>query len=152
MRVVVTDAPFEPLDELKRFEERNHACGAIASFVGRCRPRSHGAAVVSLELQHYPGFTEREIERAATSIAASTGVRDVLVIHRVGSIAPGEAIVLVAAASNHRAAALAAAETLIDFLKTDAPFWKREITDAGERWIEPTPLDYQRRRAKAQSA
>jgi len=148
MRVAILDSPFEPLDEIKGFEEANAESGAIATFIGRCRPRSRGAAVASLELQHYPGFTEQEIARFLEQTVSVSGLRDALVIHRVGSIAPGEAIVLVAAASDHRRAALQAVEALIDFLKTEAPLWKREITEAGEQWVEPTPLDYQRRQGK----
>ena len=148
MGVAIVNLAFEPLDEIKRFEEANAKCGAIATFIGRCRPRSRGAAVASLELQHYPGFTEQEIARFLEQTVSMSGLRDALVIHRVGSIRPGEAIVVVAAASDHREAALQAVETLIDFLKTDAPLWKREVTEVGEQWIEPTPLDYQRRQGK----
>jgi molybdopterin synthase catalytic subunit len=151
MGVAIVHARFEPLDKLKSFEEANADSGAIATFIGRCRPHSQGAAVVSLELQHYPGFTEREIARFLEQTASSSGLRDALIIHRVGSIGPGEAIVLVAAASDHRSAALQAVATLIDYLKTDAPFWKREITSAGEQWIEPSPSDYQRRGKSANS-
>ncbi len=148
MRVALIDCPFAPLEELERFEAANLQSGAVASFVGRCRPMSHGASVASLELQHYPGFTEQEITRTVEQTMIAAGLRDALVIHRIGSILPGEAIVLVAAASDHRRAALAAVETLIDFLKTDAPLWKREHTSAGAHWTAPTELDYERRQAK----
>ena len=148
MGVAIVDLPFDPLDEIRRFEETNAESGAIATFIGRCRPLSRGTAVVSLELQHYPGFTEQEVARFLEQTVSLSGLRDALVIHRVGSIRPGEAIVLVAAASDHRGGALTAVEALIDFLKTEAPLWKREVTEAGEQWIEPTPLDYQRRQGK----
>ena len=152
MRVALADIPFEPDREFRRFEEANANAGAIASFVGRCRPYSQGASVASLELQHYPGFTEREISRFVEQILTSSGLHDVLVIHRVGAIMPGEAIVFVAAASDHRAAALQAVEALIDFLKTDAPLWKREIRSDGEHWVEPTSRDYERRQAHGTQA
>lgn len=148
MRVALVEGPFEPLDELKAFEQGNALCGAIASFVGRCRPRTQGAAVAALELQHYQEFSHKVISHFVQQTLADADLRDVLVVHRVGAIAPGEAIVLVAAASDHRAAALKAVEALIDFLKTDAPLWKRELSSAGARWIEPTTLDYERRQAK----
>lgn len=149
MRLVIVEAPFEPLNAVARFEEANAKSGAIATFVGRCRAHSQGANVASLELQHYPGFTEQEISRFVEQIMVSNNLHDALVIHRVGSIAPGEAIVLVATASDHRAAALKGVEALIDFLKTDAPIWKCEITSDGEHWVEPTSLDYERRQAKS---
>jgi molybdopterin synthase catalytic subunit len=150
MRVVIVDSPFDPLDALKRFEEVSAASGAIATFIGRCRSHAHGVGVTSLELQHYPGFTEREIDRFLEQVVSTSALRDALVVHRVGSIGVGEAIVLVAAASDHRVAALHAVESLMDFLKTDAPIWKREVTSVGERWIEPTALDYERRQGKTQ--
>lgn len=145
MRIAIAEAVFEPRAELAVFEAANPACGALVSFVGRCRADANGEAVKALELQHYPGFTEATITAFTEEAVARWALRDVLVVHRVGAIAPGEAIVLVAAASAHRAAAFAAVEALMDFLKTDAPFWKREIAAGGSRWVEPTEMDYQRR-------
>ncbi|HVV34394.1 MAG TPA: molybdenum cofactor biosynthesis protein MoaE [Vitreimonas sp.] len=144
MRVVLVDCIFEPTTELKLFESENANSGAIATFMGRCRPRTSGEDVTALELQHYPNFTEQQISRFVQDICCSKRLHDALVIHRVGAISPGEAIVLVACASDHRAEALAAVETIIDFLKTDAPLWKREVTNNGAQWVEPTALDYQR--------
>jgi len=118
----------------------------VASFVGYCRATSNAGSVKQLHLDHYPGFTESEIERLTAAVIARHALDDVLVVHRVGPIAPGEAIVLVATQSSHRAAAFAAVAELMDYLKTDAPLWKREITAAGPRWIEPTDADRARRR------
>jgi molybdopterin synthase catalytic subunit len=111
--------------------------GALASFVGLVR----GDGVSALELEHYPGFTEAEIARIEALARARFDVLDILVIHRFGTLAPGEPIVLAAALSRHRAAAFDCVRFLMDYLKTDAPFWKREITADGARWIEPRDDD-----------
>jgi molybdopterin synthase catalytic subunit len=145
MRVNIIETAFEPQEALARFEDANRESGAIASFIGRCRPRAPSGAVQTLELEHYPGFSEREIMALTQRVAERFGLRDVAVIHRVGVVHPGEAIVLAAAASDHRAAAFDAVETLMDYLKTDAPLWKRETTERGAHWIEPTAQDEARR-------
>jgi len=113
------------------------AAGAMASFIGIVR----GEGVRALELEHYPGFTEREIARIEAQARARLDLIDVLIVHRYGKLLPGEAIVLVAALARHRAAAFDAVRLLMDYLKTDAPFWKREITADGARWIEPRAED-----------
>lgn len=121
---------------LSAFCADRSASGAVASFVGLCR----ADGIEALELQHYPGFTETIIEkRVATEREA---LDDVLVVHRVGRVHPGEAIVFVAVAARHRRAAFDGADRLMDWLKTRAPFWKREHGPAGARWIEPRPEDY----------
>ena len=146
IQIVVTPGPFAPAHELACFAAaRNDQCGALASFVGYCRGQAHGDAVTTLELQHYPGFTEAEIDRLAQQVAAKHTLAALFVMHRVGVIRAGEAIVLVAAQSAHRAAAFAAVEEMMDYLKTDAPLWKRETGADGARWIEPTIEDYARR-------
>jgi molybdopterin synthase catalytic subunit len=150
MRIVIVPAPFSPDTELKRFSEgRGAGVGANASFVGYCRASACDGAVDFLELQHYPGFTEAEVERLARQVTARHALDDLLVIHRVGPIPAGEAIVLVAATSGHRAPAFAAVAEMMDYLKTDAPFWKREVGSAGARWIEPTAADHARRKEHA---
>ena len=145
MRVAIFNTPFDPLAELAAFEQANIACGALASFVGRCRATAAAGAVRAHRLQHYEGFTQREIEDFARTLVGRLRLDDVLVVHRVGEILPNDPIVLVATASAHRAEALEATQALIDFLKTDAPLWKQEITTAGAAWIEPTAQDYERR-------
>ena len=137
--------PFDPVAELAAF--RHDDSGAMASFIGYCRAHHGDAKVEALELEHYPGFTESEIARIVDDVrtrGVRRGLQDMLVVHRTGRIRPGEAIVLVAALSSHRAEAFAAVEEVMDYLKTDAPFWKREIRDDGAHWIEPTAADQAR--------
>jgi molybdopterin synthase catalytic subunit len=148
MRILITDRPFAPDAELARLSAaRGAEIGAVASFVGYCRAAS--GAIETLELQHYPGFTEKEVERLAREVVHRHALDDLLVIHRVGAIGVGQPIVLVAAMSSHRAAAFAAVVEMMDYLKTDAPFWKRETGAGGARWIEPTAADYARRQEHA---
>lgn len=135
----------EPFDAgllLAEFSGRAGAVGAVVSFTGICRAVSHGEEVRSLELDCYVALAERTIGGYAEEARSRFGVAEVLVVHRHGPIAPGEAIVFVAAASAHRRAAFEAADFLMDQLKTAAPFWKKETGPAGERWIEPRPADY----------
>jgi molybdopterin synthase catalytic subunit len=148
MRVLVTSNAFSPCAELAGFAvQRNENAGALASFVGYCRG---DGAVERLELEHYPGFTEAEVARLAQTVAARHGLIDLLVIHRVGAILAGDPVVLVATLSRHRAAAFAAVSEMMDYLKTDAPIWKREIGSQGVRWIEPTAEDHARRQEHAE--
>jgi molybdopterin synthase catalytic subunit len=120
--------------------------GAVVSFTGLARGRSHaGDKVETLILDHYPGMTERSITQIADAGAARFDVSDILIVHRHGEIAPGEAIVFVATASRHRAEAFACADYLMDRLKTEAAFWKREAGPGATRWIDPTPGDLERR-------
>lgn len=122
--------------------------GAVASFVGYCRATSKSGPVRALTLQHYPGFTEKVIHAFAEDAAAKFAPSKIVIVHRVGEILPGEAIVLVAAASAHRAAAFKVVETLMDYLKSEAPFWKQEHRADGAHWIEPTDEDYARLHAR----
>lgn len=145
MSVTVTAAAFDAPHELAAFCALAGNAGACASFVGYCRGDGPDGPIAWLELEHYSGFTEREIEAIAEATRAQFSLIDLLVIHRSGRIAPGEAIVLVAALSAHRGAAFAAVERVMDYLKTDAPFWKREMREDGAHWIEPTADDVHRR-------
>ena len=130
--------PFRPEAELAGFAD--DGAGAIASFTGLCRPATKdGDAVTSLFLDHHPRLTEGSLHDIAAS-AERFGVNAVRIVHRCGAIAPGEAIVFVAAAA-HRRAAFDAVDFLMDRLKTDALFWKREDRLDGPRWIEPTEAD-----------
>lgn len=129
--------------ELHAFLERLEGDGAVVSFVGLARPRDRdGAPVARLHLDHYPGMTERSLAAIADNAAARFDVSDLVVVHRCGDVAPGDPIVFVAAASPHRRAAFLAADYLMDRLKTDAAFWKREDGVDGSRWIEPTGQDH----------
>lgn len=149
--VAITPDVFSPDTELAQFAAtRNAGCGAAVTFVGYCRGTSQDGDVTRLDLEHYPGFTEKEIGRLAQDVAGRHALAELLVVHRFGTILPGEPIVLVAALSAHRGAAFAAVEELMDYLKTDAPFWKREIGPNGARWIEPTAEDQRRREEHSQ--
>jgi molybdopterin synthase catalytic subunit len=115
--------------------------GAVVTFVGLCR--DDGGNLSALELEHYPGMAEAEMERVAAEAEARWPLAGIVAIHRFGAIRPGEQIVMVAAASAHRAAAFAAAEMLMDYLKTRAPFWKRAVlTDgANQSWVAAKEAD-----------
>jgi len=131
--------PFEPGAELARFCAGRTETGAVASFVGSAR--AEGGQATALELQAYPGFTEIEIGRMADAATQRFCLADVLIVHRHGAIAPGEPIVMVACASAHRREAFQACDYLMDYLKSRAPFWKKELGPDGARWVEPTARD-----------
>ena len=139
MSVRLTTAPFDPGAELTRFCRDRAETGAVASFVGIAR--GERGATTALELQAYPGFTEAEIGRMVDAATARFALHDALVIHRHGPIAPGEAIVMVATASAHRREAFEACYYLMDYLKSRAPFWKKEHGPGGGRWVEPAQRD-----------
>lgn len=135
----LTQAPFDPGQALGEFCRDRQETGAIASFTGLARAEQGRTDI--LELEAYPGFTEREIGRHEADAVARFSLQDVLIIHRTGPIPPGEAIVFVATAAPHRRAALEACDFLMDYLKSRAPFWKKETGPYGARWIEPTDRD-----------
>jgi len=143
MAVRVQIEAFDAGALLSEFSRGRTRSGGIVSFTGLARDATDGQAVVTLELDAYPGFTEPAIATMETQALARFPVQDLLIVHRHGPIAPGEAIVFVAAAAEHRRAAFEAADFLMDYLKTRAPFWKKESGPDGERWIEPRPSDYQ---------
>jgi molybdopterin synthase catalytic subunit len=124
--------------------QQGGASGAMAAFCGVVRDRIESESVTNLELEHYPGMTERSIEAIIERAERRWRLDAVVVIHRVGVLAPNDQIVLVLATSRHRQDALDACAFLIDLLKTEAVFWKREITEAGARWIESTSIDHRR--------
>jgi molybdopterin synthase catalytic subunit len=135
----LTDQPFDPGAALSAFCAGRTESGAVASFVGIARGEQ--GQTTALELEAYPGFTEAEIGRFAEAATARFGLHDVLIVHRHGAIATGEAIVLVATASAHRREAFEACDYLMDYLKSRAPFWKKEHGPGGARWVEPTARD-----------
>jgi molybdopterin synthase catalytic subunit len=134
--------PFDPFDESAHFAAGRSEAGALATFVGTVRCSAHGGEVAALELEHYPGFTEKQIAQIEAEARERFDVIDTLVIHRHGRMEPGEAIVLVCALSKHRREALQAVDYLMDRLKTEAPFWKREVRPDGAEWIEPRGDDH----------
>jgi molybdopterin synthase catalytic subunit len=145
---IVADA-FDPHTDASAFAANRTDIGAMATFVGYCRDSTAGQTVTALHLEQYPGFTEKEIGRFSEEICSHFDVADALIVHRVGTMRPGEPIVLVAVLAPHRAAAFEACQTLMDYLKTDAPLWKRETGPERDRWVEPSPTDLERRVARA---
>src|SRR5689334_19815501 len=127
--------------ELERLTAGNHRIGGVASFVGLVRDMGSADQVSALTLEHYPGMTEKKLAEIETEAHRRWPLDAVLIIHRYGRLEPGDRIVLAATASSHREAALAACHFVIDWLKTDAPFWKSEETPTGQRWVDARTED-----------
>ena len=138
--ITLSDQPFEPGELLSEFARDRAEVGAVATFTGLARAEE-GATDI-LELEAYPGFTEKEIGRIAEQARTRFGLQDLRILHRVGKIAPGEPIVFVATASRHRRQAFEACDFLMDYLKSRAPFWKKEHGPGGARWVEPRAEDH----------
>jgi molybdopterin synthase catalytic subunit len=140
-RVRIQTEDFDLTREAGELRRADRGAGAIASFVGTVRDHDDGAAVQRLELEHYPGMTERAIEAMIDDALARFSIRDARVVHRVGRLAPGDQIVLVVVSAAHRHAAFQACEFLMDYLKTQAPFWKKQSTAQGECWVDARVAD-----------
>lgn len=140
MRVELRETPFEPLMELERYQRMSTGlagrCGATAIFIGMMRDFNDGDAVQGMVLEYYPGMTEKYLRRIVETASREWPLLEVLVVHRVGELRPNDPIVLVAVWSEHRAAAFSACRSIMEELKSKAPFWKRETTAAGSRWVE----------------
>lgn len=132
----IQQADFDVAQEIAALSKGRTDIGAVVSFSGICRGSEQGEPIAALTLEHYPGMAEAEIARHADEALARWPLQGLTIIHRFGRIAPGENIVLVVTASAHRQAAFEAAEFLMDYLKTNAPFWKREESARGTSWIE----------------
>ena len=141
MTVRVQTADFDIGAEIARLREGDRGIGAIASFIGTVRDVSDASTITGMTLEHYPGMTEAALDEIVADARARFDIRDALVIHRVGALAPGDQIVLVAVTSAHRGAAFDACEFVMDALKTRAPFWKKERLPDGERWVEARASD-----------
>jgi molybdopterin synthase catalytic subunit len=139
--VKVQTADFDIGTEIAALRKDNPAVGAVASFMGCVRDMNDGVDVALMYLEHYPGMTERELHRISSEAKSRWNIFDTLIIHRVGELKPLDQIVLVAVTSAHRGDALAACEFIMDYLKTQAPFWKREATSGGERWVDARTSD-----------
>jgi molybdopterin synthase catalytic subunit len=137
----IQEADFDVAQEIAALTGGRTDIGAVVSFSGLCRGHEDGQPIAALTLEHYPGMAEAEIKRHADEALSRWPLQGLTVIHRVGRIAPGENIVLVVTASPHRQAAFQAAEFLMDYLKTNAPFWKREESQTGTSWIEARDHD-----------
>lgn len=132
---------FDPGVEMAALGEGNLRVGGVACFVGLVRDVNDGEVVSAITLEHYPGMTERALAGIEAEARRRWPLEDVRIVHRFGTLEPGDRIVLVATASAHREAALAACQFLIDWLKTKAPFWKLERTGEGERWVAARESD-----------
>ena len=141
MTVRVQAEDFDVGAETAAIRKANPAIGAVASFVGVVRDVNEGDAVAEMTLEHYPGMTEKSIEEIVEQAKGRWKVIDALVVHRVGLLKPTDQIVLVVVASAHRGDAFAACEFIMDYLKTQAPFWKKERTAEGSRWVESRVSD-----------
>jgi molybdopterin synthase catalytic subunit len=133
-------APFDPW-ALQADLAGDAAAGALAAFVGLMRDHNVGRRVLAMTLEHYPGMTESALRQIADEAAARFGLQAVRIVHRVGRILPTEPIVLVAVTAAHRGEAFRGCELLMDYLKTRAPFWKKEETDQGAHWVEARDSD-----------
>ncbi len=141
MTVRIQTADFDASAEIAALRRGNPKVGAVASFIGVVRDVNDGGTVAEMTLEHYPGMTEKAIEEIIDQARSRWNVLDVLVIHRVGQLKPMDQIVLVAVTGAHRGDAFAACEFIMDYLKTRAPFWKKEQTPQGTRWVEARVSD-----------
>ena len=144
--ICVQKEAFNPGDEINAFSTRNSNSGAITSFVGQMRnfrgpDRTKGMPINTMLLEHYSGMAERQLSDLASSAQSRWPLDDILIIHRYGELKPGDPIVLVATASSHREPAFDACRFLMDWLKTQAPFWKKEISADGANWVESEESD-----------
>ena len=140
-RVEIREGDFDLAAEVAALREGDGGVGAVVAFVGTVRDRNDGAAIASLELEHYPGMTEAAIEAMVDEAVRRFEIRAVRVVHRVGVLAPTAQIVLVAITAAHRGQAFQACEFLMDYLKTQAPFWKKEAGPEGVRWVDARVAD-----------
>lgn len=141
MEVRIQTEDFDAGAEIARLRAGNPRIGAVASFIGVVRDLNEGDAVSELVLEHYPGMTEKALRKIVDEANERWDLYDALVIHRVGRLRPTDQIVLVITASAHRGEAFSACEFLMDYLKTRAPFWKKEQTPSGSRWVDARDSD-----------
>jgi len=141
MTVRVQTADFDLGHELALMRLASPSIGALVSFIGQVRDMNEGSSISALTLEHYPEMTEKALLKIADEAAKRWDIIDSLIIHRVGTLQALDQIVLVAVSSAHRGEAFKACEFIMDYLKTSAPFWKKEVTNAGERWVEAKASD-----------
>lgn len=140
-RVAIQTADFDVAAEIAVLRAADPGVGAVCSFIGTVRDRNDGSAVSAMELEHYPGMTERAIEQMIDEAFRRFDIRAARVVHRVGPLRVQDQIVLVVVTSSHRGESFRACEFLMDYLKTQAPFWKKESTPEGERWVDARVAD-----------
>ncbi len=141
MTVRIQTEDFDLGAEILDLRRSNTSIGAVASFVGLVRDLNHGTTVAEMTLEHYPGMTEKALAEIVGEAKQRWNIIDTLVIHRIGPLKPTDQIVLVAVSSAHRGDAFAACEFIMDYLKTRAPFWKKEQTEAGAHWVDARESD-----------
>ena len=141
-QIRVGAAPFSMADEYA-WLSTSDADGAVVTFTGKVRNHNLGDSVAALTLEHYPGMTEKALQEIVDEARSRWPLQRVSVIHRIGELFPGDEIVFVGVTSAHRSSAFAAAEFIMDYLKTRAPFWKREATEQGDRWVDARDSDHQ---------
>ena len=141
MTVRIQTADFDAGREIAALRDGDARVGAVAAFIGTVRDVNDAARVSTLTLEHYPGMTEKALEAIVAEATSRFDILDALVIHRVGTLAPSDQIVLVAVTSGHRGEAFDACRFLMDYLKTRAPFWKKETTPEGARWVDARASD-----------
>jgi molybdopterin synthase catalytic subunit len=141
MAVRIQEADFDVGAEMAALSDGRSDVGGVASFVGLVRDIAGGTAVTAMTLEHYPGMTERQLAEIEAEARSRWPLLEVRIVHRVGRLEPGDRIMFCGAASAHRGAALEACAFLMDWLKTKAPFWKKEETPQGERWVEARAED-----------
>jgi molybdopterin synthase catalytic subunit len=141
MPVRIQTKDFDAGAEIAALRRDDPKIGAVASFIGLCRDANDGDVVTKMTLEHYPGMTEKALESIVTEARGRWNIMDALIVHRVGELKPTDQIVLVVVAGAHRGEAFAACEFIMDYLKTRAPFWKKEETSQGARWVEARSSD-----------
>jgi len=141
MTVRVQTEDFDLSTEVAALRAQNPKVGAVACFVGTVRDINEGETVQAMELEHYPGMTEKALEAIVEEAKRRWPGSELLIVHRVGKLMPLDQIVLVATTSKHRGNAFASCEFVMDYLKTQAPFWKKEKTASGERWVDARVAD-----------
>jgi molybdopterin synthase catalytic subunit len=140
-RVTIQEQDFDVAAEIAALRRDDAGLGAVCTFIGTVRDRNDGSAVSAMELEHYPGMTEKAIEQMIEEALRRFDIRAARVIHRVGRLQVQDQIVLVVVTSAHRGESFQACEFLMDYLKTQAPFWKKETTPQGERWVDARVAD-----------
>lgn len=141
MTVRVQTQDFDTGFEISQLRNARKDIGAVVSFIGQVRDLNEGDTVSQLTLEHYPGMTEKALEAIVNQAQSRWDIFDALVIHRVGTLQPTDQIVLVVVSSAHRGEAFKACEFIMDYLKTEAPFWKKEVTNQGEHWVDAKLTD-----------
>lgn len=144
MSVIIRHEDFDVAQVMAEMRAQSNNVGAMVTFVGLVRDMSYDAAVNNIEVQHYPGMSEKALEKIIAEANKRWELIDARVIHRIGTLGPNDQIVLVATASSHRGNAFSSCEFIIDYLKTDAPFWKKEVKPVGGEWVETKDTDIQR--------